>query len=88
MKQVIPAAGPLSGGRGGQPGWHPRADEFKQVENCFLIHNSSIHFCCTDSSLLMNTVMDLFGELEKGGQVSFCDHTNEFQMLIPSLTLK
>jgi hypothetical protein len=29
------------------------AHEFKQVESCFLNHNSSIHFCCTDSSLLM-----------------------------------
>jgi hypothetical protein len=25
----------------------------EQVESCFLIHNSSIHLCCTDSSLLM-----------------------------------
>ena len=25
----------------------------EQVESCFLNHNSSIHFCCTDSSLLM-----------------------------------
>ena len=24
----------------------------KQVENCFLNHNSSIHFCCTDSFLM------------------------------------
>jgi hypothetical protein len=38
---------------GGQPGWRPGAHEFKQVENCFLNHNSSIPFCCTDSSLLM-----------------------------------
>ena len=39
--------------RGSQPGWGPMAHEFKQVESCFLNHNSSIHFCCTDSSLLM-----------------------------------
>ena len=39
--------------RGSQPGWGPIAHEFKQVESCFLNHNSSIHFCCTDSSLLM-----------------------------------
>ena len=24
----------------------------KQVESCFLNHNSSIHFCCTDSFLV------------------------------------
>jgi hypothetical protein len=24
----------------------------KQVESCFLNHNSSIHFCCTDSLLM------------------------------------
>jgi len=24
----------------------------KQVESCFLDHNSSIHFCCTDSLLM------------------------------------
>jgi hypothetical protein len=24
----------------------------KQVENCFLNHNSSTHFCCTDSLLM------------------------------------
>ena len=24
----------------------------KQVESCFLNHNSSIHFCCTDSFLM------------------------------------
>jgi hypothetical protein len=39
--------------RGSQPGWGPMAHEFKQVESCFLNHNLSIHFCCTDSSLLM-----------------------------------
>ena len=39
-------AGPPRGGSAG-------AHEFKQVESCFLNNNSSIHFCCTDSSLLM-----------------------------------
>ena len=24
----------------------------KQVESCFLNHNSSIHFCCTDTFLM------------------------------------
>ena len=35
---------------GGQTGRGPGAYGFsKQVESCFLNHNSSIHFCCTDS---------------------------------------
>ena len=29
-----------------------RVQTNKQVENCFLNHNSSIHFCCTDSLLM------------------------------------
>ena len=40
--------GPLRGGmvsRGDAPG--PMTN--KQVESCFLNHNSSNHFCCTDS---------------------------------------
>ena len=40
------------GGRGGQLRQCPAAHEFKQVESCFLNHNSSIHFCCTDSLLM------------------------------------
>jgi len=47
----MPLSCPLRGG-GGQPGRHPGAHEFKQVESCFLNHNSSIHFCCTDSLLM------------------------------------
>jgi hypothetical protein len=26
-----------------------------QVESCFLNHNSSIHFCCTDSLLMTHS---------------------------------
>ena len=29
-----------------------RVQKNKQVESCFLNHNSSIHFCCTDSLLM------------------------------------
>ena len=39
--------------REGQTGRLPGAHKFKQVESCFLNHNSSILFCCTDSSLRM-----------------------------------
>jgi hypothetical protein len=38
--------------RGVQPGRRPGVHEFKHVESCFLDHNSSIHFCCTDSLLM------------------------------------
>ena len=29
----------------------------KQVESCFLNHNSSIHFCCTDSFLSLSIII-------------------------------
>jgi hypothetical protein len=42
----------LLGQRGGAP-WSMRlGGPNKQVESCFLNHNSSIHFCCTDSLLM------------------------------------
>jgi len=43
-------SGPLRGGisRCGAPG--PMTN--KQVESCFLNHNSSIHLCCNDSLLM------------------------------------
>jgi hypothetical protein len=66
------------GGGGGQPG--PMIN--KQVENCFLNHNSSIHFCCTDSLLMTHrgelVWVSLFGELEEGGQVSFYPGIQKF----------
>jgi len=46
---MCPHPGPL---RGGSARRRPGAHEFKQVESCFLNHNSSIHFCCTDSLLM------------------------------------
>ena len=36
-----------------QPGRRAGSHEFKQVESCFINRNTTIHFCCTDSSLLM-----------------------------------
>jgi len=33
-------------------GRRPGIREFKRVESCFINHNSSIHFCCTDSLLM------------------------------------
>ena len=59
--------------RGGSAGAH----EFKQVESCFLNHNSSIHFCCTDSSLLMTHGSGLSSSIiiwriGGGGHASFC----------------
>ena len=88
MKQVIPAAGPLSGG---QPGQCPGADEFKQVENCFLNHNSSIHFGCTDSSLLMTHRDGLIWRIGEGGPsfllwphkwISNVDTKSDFEMML------
>jgi hypothetical protein len=38
--------------RGGQPGGRLGAHEFRGPTSCFLNHNSSIHFCCTDSLLM------------------------------------
>jgi len=35
--------------RGGAPGPMSLGGTNKQVESCFLNHNSSIHFCCTDA---------------------------------------
>ena len=65
--------GPLR--RGGQPGRRPGAHEFKQVESYCLNHNSSIHFCCTDSLLMTHrgglSCVSLFGELEEGGKFAF-----------------
>ena len=46
---------PPEGGGGGSAGGHEillRVQTNKQVESCFLSHNSSIHFCCTDSLLM------------------------------------
>ena len=47
----------------------------KQIESCFLNHNSSIHFCCTDSLLMTHrgglSCVSLFGELEEGGKFAF-----------------
>jgi hypothetical protein len=43
-------------GVGGSAGPHElllRVQTNKQVESCFLNHNSSIHFCCTDSLLMI-----------------------------------
>ena len=42
---------------GGSAGVHElllRIQTNKQVESCFLNHNSSIHFCCTDSLLMIH----------------------------------
>jgi hypothetical protein len=60
-------SGPLRGG------WWSAGAHDKQVESCFLNHNSSIHFCCTDSLLMTHR-----GGLSMGiiiwriGGVSFC----------------
>ena len=43
----------------------------KQVESCFLNHNSSINFCCTDSLLMTHRCVSLFGELEEGAKFPF-----------------
>jgi len=46
----------------------------KQVESCFLNHNSSIHFCCTDSLLMTHHGGLEYHYLEnrRRGQVSSC----------------
>ena len=66
---------PTEKGGGGQPGRRPGAHEFKQVESYCLNHNSSIHFCCTDSLLMTHrgglSCVSLFGELEEGGKFAF-----------------
>jgi hypothetical protein len=54
----------------------------KQVERCFLNHNSSIHFSGTDSLLMTHrgglSLSIIIGELEEGGQVSFCPGAQAF----------
>jgi hypothetical protein len=70
--------GPLRGWGGGQPGRRPLAHEFKQIESCFLNHNSSIHMCCTDSFLLMThrgglSLSIIIWRIGRGGeQTSWC----------------
>ena len=48
-----------------------RVQTNEQVESCFLNHNSSIHFCCTDSLFMTHrggfSLSIIFGELEEGG---------------------
>jgi hypothetical protein len=46
---MLSQPGPL---RGGQPGPMSLGGQNKQVESCFLNHNSLIHFCCADSLLI------------------------------------
>jgi hypothetical protein len=53
----------------------------KQVESCFLNHNSSNHFCCTDSLLMthrgrlsLRIIILRIG----GGHVSFCPGAQQF----------
>jgi hypothetical protein len=47
----------------------------KQVESCFLNHNSSIQFCCTDSLLKTHrgglSLSIIIWRIGGGGQVSF-----------------
>jgi hypothetical protein len=67
---------------GGQPGPHPEAHECKQVESCFLNHNSSNHFCCTDS-LLMTYLCGLslsiiIWRIGGGGPISFWPGAEQF----------
>ena len=65
--------------RGGSAGAHElllRDQTNKQVESCFLNHNSSIHFCCTDSLLMIHrgvhSLSIIIWRIGGGGQVSFC----------------
>ena len=56
----------------------------KQVESCFLNHNSSIHFCCTDSLLMTHrgelSLSIIIWRIGGGGpsQVSFCPGAHTF----------
>jgi len=54
----------------------------KQVESCFLIHNSSIHFCCTESLLMTHhsglRLSIIIWKIGGGGQVSFCPGAQKF----------
>jgi hypothetical protein len=68
---------------GGQPGRRPGAHELKQVESCFLNHNLSYHFCCTDSLLMtrrgglsLSIIIWKIGRWR--GQVSFCRRAQKF----------
>ena len=66
----------------GQPGRHPGDHEFKQVESCFLNHNSSIHCCCTDSLLMTHhgglSLSIIIWRIGGRVQVSFCPGTQQF----------
>ena len=55
----------------------------KQVESCFLNHNSSIHFCCTDSFLMthrggLSLSIIIWRIVGGGGQVSFTPEAQKF----------
>ena len=69
----------------GLPGWRPEAHEFKQVESCFLSHNSSIHFCCTDSLLMTHRgglSLSIF-IWRIGGGGSFCTGAQRILLAAP-----
>ena len=48
----------------------------EQVESCFLNHNSSIHFCCTDSFLITHrgglSLSIIIWRIGGGGQAPLC----------------
>jgi len=54
FREAVTYSGPLREGvsRGGAPRPMSLGGPNEQVESCFLNHNSSIHFCCTDSLLM------------------------------------
>jgi len=76
--------GPLRGGvsRGNTLWTMSSGGPNKQVESCFLNHNSSIHFCCTDSLLMSHMThhggLSLNIIIWRRGQVSFCPEAQKF----------
>jgi hypothetical protein len=54
----------------------------KQVESCFLNHNSSIHFCCTDSLLMTHrcgfSLSIIIWRIGGGGLRFLCSGTQKF----------
>ena len=59
-----------------------RVQTNRQVESCFLNHNSSIQFCCTDSLLMTHrggiSLSIINWRIGGGGQVSFCPGAPQF----------
>ena len=76
--------------RGGAPGSMSLGGPNKQVESCFLNHNSSIHFCCTDSLLMthrgrLSLSIIIWRIGGGGGEVSFCPGAQKLAALAAAM---